>query len=93
MLEKAWNVRAATPPALRGFMATLPIPGDPPPTRAFAERLRQLLLDEDKLETQIIAVEGRLWIRITCFVYNADEDYARLAVALPKRLATLSGAR
>lgn len=88
-LERAWGVRAATPPALRGFMATLPIPGDPPPTRAFADRLRQTLLEQDRLETQIIAVEGRLWIRITAFVYNAEEDYVRLAAALPKRLADL----
>ena len=92
LLEQAWGVRAATPPALRGFMATIPIPGDPPATRAFAEKLRQVLLDQDRLETQIIAVEGKLWIRITAFVYNADEDYARLAAALPKRLAELSRA-
>jgi len=85
-LEQAWGVRAATPPALRGFMATIPIPGEPPATRAFAEKLRQRLLDEDRLETQIIAVMGRLWIRFTAFVYNAEEDYDRLAEALPRRL-------
>jgi isopenicillin-N epimerase len=89
LLERDWGVKAATPPAMRLFMATLPLPGDPPPERALAERLRGALLAADALETQLIAVEGRLWVRITSFVYNAEEDYARLAEALPKRLAEL----
>ena len=54
-----------------------------------ADRLRQAMLDHDRLETQIIAVEGRLWIRITAFVYNALQYYERLAVALPRRLAEI----
>ena len=85
-LEAAWNVGALTPKDARAFMASLPVPGAPPASHALAEKLRTALLDHDHLETQIKAVDGVLFIRITAFVYNSDEDYARLAKALPKRL-------
>jgi len=86
MLEKAWNVAALTPQEARAFMATLEVPGAPPASSALADRLRAALLEQDRLETQIKAADGVLFIRITAFVYNQDDDYARLAAALPKRL-------
>lgn len=85
-LETAWNVGALTPRQGRAFMATLPVPGEPAASNALAEKLRAALLERDHLETQVKAADGVLFIRITAFVYNSDEDYARLAEALPKRL-------
>jgi isopenicillin-N epimerase len=90
-LERAWNVGALTPKEGRAFMATLPVPGSPPASNALASALRVALLEKDHLETQIKAADGVLFIRITAFVYNAEEDYARLAEALPRRLGVLSG--
>ncbi|MSO74502.1 MAG: aminotransferase class V-fold PLP-dependent enzyme [Alphaproteobacteria bacterium] len=84
-LETAWNVGALTPRHGRAFMASLPVPSAPPASNALAEKLRAALLEQDHLETQIKATDGVLFIRITAFVYNADEDYARLAEAVPKR--------
>ncbi|MGD9538154.1 MAG: aminotransferase class V-fold PLP-dependent enzyme [Alphaproteobacteria bacterium] len=86
MLENGWGVAALTPKQARAFMATLKVPGAPPASNALAEKLRAALLEQDRLETQIKAADGILFIRITAFVYNADEDYARLAAALPRRL-------
>ena len=61
-------------------------------SNALATALRVALLEQDHLETQIRAVDGVLFIRITAFVYNADEDYARLAEALPRRLNEIGSA-
>ncbi len=88
-LETAWNVNALTAREGRAFMASLPVPGDRPASNALAEKLRVALLDHDHMETQIKLNDGVLFIRITAFIYNADEDYARLAEALPKRLRDL----
>lgn len=88
-LETAWNVNAITPREGRAFMASLPLPGDPPASNAVAEKLRAALLDHDHLETQIKLTDGVMFIRITAFVYNTDDDYACLAEALPKRLREL----
>lgn len=91
-LEAAWSVGALTPKEGRAFMATLPVPGEPPASHALAEKLRAALLEHDHMETQVKAADGVLFIRITAFVYNSDEDYARLAEALPKRLRALVSA-
>lgn len=88
-LEQAWNVAALTPKEARAFMATLPVPGSPPASNALADRLRAALLERDRLETQIKAADGVLFLRITAFVYNQDDDYARLASALPRRLEAM----
>ena len=91
-LETAWNVGALTPKEGRAFMATLPVPGEPPASNALAETLRAALLEHDQMETQVKAADGVLFIRITAFVYNSEADYARLAEALPKRLRAMGSA-
>ncbi|MGZ4438026.1 MAG: aminotransferase class V-fold PLP-dependent enzyme [Nocardioidaceae bacterium] len=43
-------------------------------------------LSEQHVETQVVAFGGRGWIRLSGAVYNAPEDYQRLAEVLPGTL-------
>jgi isopenicillin-N epimerase len=88
-LVAAWGVAPATPPALRAYMATLPLPGRLEPSPEMAITIGRRLHDEHRIESQIMAFDGRLWCRITAFLYNVPEDYRRLAAAVPVVLAGL----
>jgi isopenicillin-N epimerase len=82
-IADAWSVRPGAPADLFAAMVTLPLPlpaGDPA-TPADALRWRSRLLHEHRIEVAIIALEGRLWVRISAQVYNELDDYAALARA------------
>ncbi len=87
-LAAAWKTEIGTPDAMGGFMVTLRLPAGVEPTRDAAKALRECLLANHRLETQIFPFAGALWLRLSAFVYNEFEDYSPLAelLARPERL-------
>ena len=60
-------------------MVTLPLPIDEPASAEAVARWRLKLLQEHSVEVPVIAIEGRLWVRISAQVYNALSDVEALA--------------
>ena len=85
MLSKRWGTTLGIPEAMVGSMVTLPLPERFGSTREDAMRLRDALLFEDRIEAQMHASRGRLWVRISAQVYNEMADYERLAAAVSAR--------
>lgn len=86
LLCRALEVEPPCPERLLGSMATLPLPepfqGRPRTARIDPEQTR--LYDEFGIEVPLIRTAGpeRRWFRISAQLYNALEDYERLAAAL-----------
>jgi isopenicillin-N epimerase len=74
------------PPAMIGAMVTVPLPQELGSTDADASRLRLALLVEDRIEIQLHAAYGRLWVRVSAQVYNDRSDILQLADAVARRL-------
>jgi isopenicillin-N epimerase len=87
LLAEAWDTELGTPPAMRGFMATVRLPGRAPDSEAAIGAVRRNLLRHHGLEAQFVALAGGLWVRLSAHVYNEIGDYARLSEALPAVLA------
>ena len=66
-------------------MVTVPLPEAAGATDDDAARLRLALLLEDRIEVQLHAWRGRLWVRVSAQVYNDRTDIARLAEAVARR--------
>ena len=69
-----------------GSMATVPLPERMGSTREDAARLRDVLLFEDRIEVQVHAWRGRLWVRLSTQIYNEIADVERLAAAIVARI-------
>ncbi len=69
-----------------GSMATIPLPQALGATADEALRLRNALLFEDRIEVQLHAGHGRLWVRVSAQVYNDEHDIARLGDAVASKL-------
>lgn len=75
-----------------GSMAHVPLP----PTRydgsrtedllAAAHRLQQLLWERQRIEAPIVAFEGKLYVRVSCHVYNTESQVELLAGTLKRAL-------
>jgi isopenicillin-N epimerase len=85
MLAVRWGTPFTTPESMIAVMATVPLPERFGTTRDDAIRLRDALLFEDRIEIQLHAARGRLWVRISAQVYNELADYERLAEAVERR--------
>ncbi|MCP3904685.1 MAG: aminotransferase class V-fold PLP-dependent enzyme [Planctomycetes bacterium] len=80
-LAEAWDVTPLTPldGSMLGSMAILPVPA--PVRRLFdtAEALHDVLYDEHRIEVPVFEWQDRWMIRPSCQVYNAPDQYERLA--------------
>jgi isopenicillin-N epimerase len=85
LLTARWGTPFTTPESMIGTMATVPLPERLGATREDAARLRDALLFDDRIEIQLHAARGRLWVRISAQVYNELADYERLAEAVARR--------
>jgi isopenicillin-N epimerase len=85
MLSERWGTQFKTPEAMIGSMATIPLPLSWGSTKEDAFRLRDALLFKDRIEAQVHAWRGRLWVRISAQIYNEMSDYEYLAEAVTKR--------
>jgi len=86
ILTQRWGLGLRTPRTMIGSMVTLPLPESLGSTKEAAATLRDALLFEDRIEVPIMAIGGRLWVRISAQVYNDLSDIERFAVALESRL-------
>jgi isopenicillin-N epimerase len=72
-----------------GAMVTVPLPEAAGATDSDAARLRLALLVDDRIEVQLHAWRGRLWVRVSAQVYNDRTDIARLAEAVSRQVHTV----
>lgn len=85
-LVREWGTHLEAPPEMFGAMVTLPLPDRAGSSESGAERLRDALLFEDRIEVQLHAWGGRLHTRISAQVYNDLDDIARLSAAVLARI-------
>jgi isopenicillin-N epimerase len=85
VLTERWRTTFEIPREMVGAMVTVPLPATAGATPADAARLRLALLVEDRIEVQLHAWRGRLWVRVSTQVYNDRSDIARLADAVARR--------
>lgn len=88
-LTDCWGTTLETPRAMVGAMVTVPLPEAAGATDDDATRLRLALLVEDRIEVQLHAWRGRLWVRASAQVYNDRSDVAQLAEAVLRRLRSV----
>lgn len=85
MLTQCWHTPLDIPRDMIGAMVTVPLPQQFGSTDADAARLRLALLVEDRIEVQLHAWRGRLWVRVSAQIYNDHADLERLAQAVARR--------
>lgn len=86
MLCARFGTTLHTPESMIGTMATLPLPAKLGTTKQASLDLRDAILFEEKIEAQIHAFQGNLWMRISGQVYVEMSDLERFAEAIEKRL-------
>jgi isopenicillin-N epimerase len=86
VLTDCWRTTLETPRTMVGAMVTVPLPEAAGATDADAARLRLALLVDDRIEVQLHAWRGRLWVRVSAQVYNERSDMVRLAEAVSRQL-------
>ena len=84
-LAERWSVQIPAPESMYGSMVTLPLPERFGATPQAAQALKDALLYDEHVETQMHAFRGRLWLRLAAQVYNDASDFERLRVAIEKR--------
>ena len=78
LLADRLGTEVGTTGALAGAMGVVRIPLAAPPTAAWAQRLRERLL-EARTDAPVHALDGALWLRISAHAYNDLADYEALA--------------
>ena len=86
LLTNRWGTMLDAPREMIGSMVTVPLPEAAGATDEDAARLRVALLVEDRIEVQLHAWRGRLWVRVSAQVYNDLADIERLAAAVERRI-------
>ena len=82
-LGERWRTDWHTPEAMIGCMVTVPLPARFDGRDASgAQRLRDALLAEHRIEVPVIARGDRLWARLSLQVYNDESDVERFAEAV-----------
>ena len=86
VLTSRWGTVLDTPREMVAAMVTLPLPERAGTTDDDARHLRLSLLVEDRIEVQMHAWRGRLWVRVSAQVYNDRSDIERLADAVLRQI-------
>lgn len=81
-LCEAWQIDLPATAAHLGAMVTLPLPLARPATQDEANRLRDQLWHQHRIEVPLFALKGCLWLRISAQLYNTLADYQALADAV-----------
>ncbi len=88
LLCARWSTPLTLSEPMVGTMATVPLPERLGSTKEDAARLRDALLEEDRIEVQLHSWKGRLWVRVSAQVYNEVSDVERLASAIAARTSS-----
>ena len=86
LLAERWGTEVGVPESMVGTMITVPLPARSGSANEDAARLRLALLLEEKIEIQMHAWRGRLWVRLSAQVYNEMSEVEQLAEAVLRRL-------
>jgi len=82
-LAMRWDRPFDTPEAMVGCMVAVPLPERlGPADAASAQRVRDRLLFDHRIEVPVLASSGLLWARLSVQVYNEAGDIDRLAEAV-----------
>lgn len=82
-LATHWRTRFDTPESMIGCMAAIPLPERLGPSDpANAQRIRDALYFDHRIEIPVLAHSGALWARLSIQVYNEASDVDRLADAI-----------
>jgi isopenicillin-N epimerase len=92
-LSDQWGTTLSIDEASVGSMVTIPLPDVLGDSEEAAAALRSALLFDDRIEVQLHAGHGRLWVRISAQVYNDPSDVQRLGTAVTRRARERRGAR
>jgi isopenicillin-N epimerase len=82
LLRDRWNTLTGAPLEMFSGMATVALPVDGPATPSAAADLRHTLRGDYRIEVHIMPFNGRLWVRLSAYLYNEISDYERLADAV-----------
>jgi len=85
ILTRGWGTILETPEPMIGSMITVPMPASLGTTRDDAQRIRDALLFEDRIEVQMHSFQNQLWARISAQVYVDVAGIERLGEAVAKR--------
>jgi len=85
-LTERWGTEPGIPESMVGTMITVPLPERAGRDQEAAAKLRLALLLEDRIEIQMHAWRGRLWVRLSAQVYNEISEVERLAEAVLRRV-------
>jgi isopenicillin-N epimerase len=82
-IARLWREPLAGPPAMHGSMMTIRLPKAwqrvVPATREAAAKLQSMFMREHRIAVAVNVIDDTLWARISAQIYNAPEDYERLA--------------
>jgi isopenicillin-N epimerase len=81
-LTGRWKTDLTAPESMIGTMSTIPLPPALGSDSTAAARVRDALLLEDKIEIQLHAWKGQLWVRLSAQIYNDMSDVDRLGDAV-----------
>jgi isopenicillin-N epimerase len=87
-LTRRWGTPLERDGASVGSMVTIALPDALGSTVEEAGQLRDVLLEEDRIEVQIYPGYGRLWTRISTQVYNDWRDIERLGEVIERRASS-----
>lgn len=86
VMAALWGTAFETHESMIGCMATVPLPASAGNTPEAAQKLRDALLFEDRIEVPVLARADGLHIRVCAQAYNEPRDYERLAEAVARRV-------
>ena len=91
LLCRSLQISVPAPDAMCGSMAAVPLPpgtGEPAPAPGIDDVLQDVLLEQCRIEVPIVSWPARPQrvIRISAQIYNHEDQYQRLAAALPDLL-------
>lgn len=86
-LAAALGTELGGPAASFAAMVTVRLPGAGDPTWENAGRIRDRLWHQRRIEALVAAVAGRLWLRLSAFAYNDEDDFEGLPEAVHAVLA------
>ncbi len=82
LLRDRWDTLTGAPLEMFSSMATVALPVDGPATAAAASDLREALHGDYRIEVHVTPFNGRLWVRLSAYLYNEISDFERLANAV-----------
>jgi isopenicillin-N epimerase len=81
-LSAAWEVPFETPESMIGSMVTVALPERLGSTDSDADRLKNALLEAERIEVPVFALNGGLYLRVSAQAYCDESDIDRLLEAV-----------